>query len=343
MIRRFAFFLFSFMILSVLVSLDALKSYDSEYPLRLGPDLGGVETRQVFRQEIEEVGAEVVLLGDSVLRDSVDGDMFTSLVGLQAHKISQGGSATAFWYLALKNSIIYSEPKPEHLVIFFRDTMLTSPGLRVTGSYATVIDEFAGEEDTLLVELAFINQMSPVEQFAAKYIPLYGERLILRESLDNRLKNTLPGILLGCRGECVQTAIDTVFEEDQLDIDEADKVIVRAEDYLYRLEEMRFEKRLEESFLPEILHIAREAGIQLTFVRTKTWRYPELEDEPPALQRYHQDLASYLAANGIALLDFAHDPRITRDMYKDDIHMSLDGRAIFTPMLAEAFLSQVVR
>ena len=339
--RRFILFLVSFLVISGLTSLDAVRTYDSGYPLALGPDLGGIETRQVFRQEIEEVDAEVVLLGDSVLRDSVDGELFSSLVGMQAHKISQGGSASAFWYLALKNSIIYAEPKPEYLVIFFRDTILTSPGLRVTGNYSTVIDEFAGEEDTLLVELAYVNQMPAVEQFAGKYIPLYGERLNLRESIGNRLKNTLPGALLDCQGECVQTAINTVFEEDQLDIEEADKVIVRAEDYLYRLEEMRFDRQLEKSFLPEILRIAGDAGIKLAFVRTKTWRYPELEDEPPALQRYHQDLASYLEENGIPLLDFSHDPRITREMYKDDIHMSLDGRAAFTPLLAEEFLEQV--
>ena len=340
--RRFILFLVSFLVLSGLTSLDALRTYDSGYPLILGPDLGGIETRQVFRQEIEAVKAKVVLLGDSVLRDSVDGELFSSLVGMQAHKISQGGSASAFWYLALKNSIIYAEPKPEYLVVFFRDTILTSPGLRVTGNYATVIDEFAGEEDTLLVELAYVNPMPGVEQLAGKYLPLYGERLKLRESIENRLKNTLPGLFLDCNGECVQTAINTVFEEDQLDIEEADKVIVRAEDYLYRLEEMRFERQLEASFLPEILRIAGEAGIKLAFVRTKTWRYPELEDEPPALQRYHQDLASYLEEKGIPLLDFAHDPRITRDMYKDDIHMSLDGRDAFTPLLAEAFLMKVV-
>jgi hypothetical protein len=340
--QRFILFSTLFLVLCGLISLDAVLTYESGYPLTLGPNLGGVETRQVFRQEIEEAGAEMVLLGDSVLRDSVDGELFGSLIGMRAHKISQGGSASAFWYLALKNNIIYAEPKPEHLVVFFRDTMLTSPGLRVTGNYSVVIDEFAGEEDTLLVQLAYINQMHPMEQFAGKYLPVFGERLKLRESLENRLKNTVPGFLLDCQGECVQTAIDTVFEEEQLDLEESDKVIVRAEDYLYRLEEMRFEKRLGESFLPEIMRIAREAGIRLSFVRTKTWRYPELEDEPPALQRYHRELASYLAENDVVLLDFAHDARITRDMYKDDIHMSLEGRAAFTPMLAEAFLERVV-
>ena len=175
--RRFFLFLISFLVLFGLISRDAVESYDTGYPLLLGPNLGGIETRQVFRQEIAEARPEVVLLGDSVLKDSVDVEAFSRLAGMPAHRIAQGGSASAFWYLALKNNIADATPKPEYLVIFFRDTMLTSPGLRVTGDYFPVIDEFAGEEDTLLVELAYINPMPWLEQAAGRYLPLYAVRL----------------------------------------------------------------------------------------------------------------------------------------------------------------------
>jgi len=343
MMRRFLLFLTFFLVLCGLISRDTVVRYDTGYPLSLGPDLGGIETRQVFRQEIAEARPDVVLLGDSVLRDSVDAKAFSSLAGIPAHRIAQGGSASAFWYLALKNSIADASPKPETLVIFFRDTMLTSPGLRVTGDYFAVINEFAGEEDTLLVELAYINPMSWLEQAAGRYLPLYGERINLREILETRLKNTLSGAWLDCRGECVQQALDETFAGEKQDAGEADQAIVRAEDYLYRLEELNFERRLEKSFLPEILRIAEEAGIHLVFVRTKTWRYPDLEDEPAALQRYHQDLAAYLEENGAVLIDFSHDPRLARQLYKDGIHMNADGREVFTRLLAAAFLEQVIR
>jgi lysophospholipase L1-like esterase len=97
-----------------------------------------------------------------------------------------------------------------------------------------------------------------------------------------------------------------------------------------------FELQLPRSFLPEIVRLCKENGIQLILVRMKTLNFPVVETEPRALSEYISDLRAYLDQNDVVLLDFSHDVRLTSAHFLDAVHMNAEGRAVFTPMLADA-------
>jgi len=50
-------------------------------------------------------------------------------------------------------------------------------------------------------------------------------------------------------------------------------------------------------------------------------------------------MADYLKKEGIPLLDFAHDPNMTLDLFHDEMHLNPQARSVFTPLVAEKFLT----
>jgi lysophospholipase L1-like esterase len=85
-----------------------------------------------------------------------------------------------------------------------------------------------------------------------------------------------------------------------------------------------------------MIHLAQKNNIQLILVRTKHLTYPTEASEPLALREYMQKFKAYAAQNNITVLDFAHDERLTPDLFADSHHLTEAGKAVFTEMLAEA-------
>ena len=126
-----------------------------------------------------------------MLDAAVNEDSVTEQLGKSIHMAGLPGTASTIWYAMIKNNIVVAEHQPEYLIIFFRDSLMTVPGYRVTGRYLELVDEFVTPADTLLIERAYINQMTPLERFMEAYVPLYGARWIIRESIDHTLAISL--------------------------------------------------------------------------------------------------------------------------------------------------------
>ncbi|MGB8983331.1 MAG: DUF1574 family protein, partial [Anaerolineales bacterium] len=124
------------------------------------------------------------------------------------------------------------------------------------------------------------------------------------------------------------------FETDQLN-----ETINSAENFLYTDENLDFETQIGQSFLPEMIRISRENNIKLVLVRTKILRFSNESPEPAALTHYMSDLRAYAQSQDVILIDFAHDERLTADLYKDIHHLNLDCKPVFTQMLIEAIES----
>jgi hypothetical protein len=310
------------------------KRYDVVYPKKLGPKLDQFVRKQ-YQEEIVQQKSDMVLIGDSVLLLSVDAAQLSSLIGKQAYSLAIPGSASAVWYLAMKNIVATSPRKPAQVVIVFRDTILTAPGYRVNGKYFSLVDELASPDDTVLVEKAFIQQMNPLEKWGDRFLPLYGSRLRLRETVDYYIRYTLPG-LVGCSKQCNDDANIAVFQDLNLDANLLVEAIATAESYLYNPERLDFASQLPQSFLPEIVDLARKNNIQLILVRTKHLNDPSAATEDASLQAYITALKQYASKNNVIVLDFAHDDRLTSDLFTDSHHLSQRGAVVFTGMLAEA-------
>ena len=136
------------------------------------------------RDAITAQKPQIVLLGDSMVEENVDTPVLSQKLGRSVYTISYPGSATALWYLAIKNNIIVSPNKPPVLVIMFRDTVLTAPAYRADGKFTSAIDTLAGANEPLLTRLAYVNNMNPLEKFAKQHFPLYEFGFQVRDRVE---------------------------------------------------------------------------------------------------------------------------------------------------------------
>jgi hypothetical protein len=309
--------------------------YGIPYPQKLGPKFDPiVKSEYIDAMSASQPG--IVLIGDSVLYFSVDQNQLTSLLNMETYSIGVPGSASAVWYLTLKNMILESTYSPKYAVILFRDTMLTLPSFRTTGRYFELLDDFARPRESLVTELAFINQMAPVEKLAEQYLPLYSARWELRKRLDERVRYRASSILLNCSKPCTDDALNSIFGKQGVDVVALNRAIADSQQTLYTSAALNFDNQIDKSFLPPIIRLAQKNNIKLIFVRTKTLTYFERAYEPPQLRAYIKSLDEYLSKQDhVYFLDLAHDKRIKTEYFADSVHFNEKGKDAFTKILAD--------
>ena len=294
---------------------------------------------RAYQQSINKDKPSVVLIGDSTLDHGVDETYLSNLTNKSVYKLARHGSASAAWYLLVKNNIINARHKPEQVVIFFRGTMLTTPEFRTTGTYQVLLDELAKPDDQLLIDLAYISQMNWLEKKLDSYFPLYAHRQLVRTTLERVIKYPFLESALNLNGTEVDEAVNKVFGDSQ--IAQLNAIINAVDSYLYQPEKLDFEAQLPRSFLPEIIRLCKENDIQLILVRIKVQEFPTLESQPVGMHEYVNSLEQYLSQNDVIFLDFGTDPRIDPGDFYDPLHMTEAGQKTFTEILAES-LREVV-
>lgn len=321
-------------ILFLIINIYIPSYYGSEYPKTLGPKF----TARINDEHLGRINKskpELILVGDSTLGLGVNQLLLTERTAMETYSLAIPGSATAAWYLAMKNIIPKSAKQPKYVVVLFRDTMLTIPYYRTTGRYLELLDDYASKNEPLLIELAFINQMSPLEKFSEQYIPLYGLRWEIRNTLDNQLRYVSPSALAGCERECADDAVKSIFGRE-INVSALSQAMDDAGGTLYTPEEMDFDSHVDESFLSPMLELAQKNNTTLIFVRLKTLRYHSINDQPMALRNYISSLDTYLSTySNVYYLDFAADERIIDSYFADGIHLNETGRDAFTLILAD--------
>lgn len=332
-----SFLRFSLLLVLVLALLSVVipLRYGVRYPHPVGPLFNEFYKRDSLLAIATEK-PQIVMVGDSVFMRGVDRKKLAAETGKTVYGIGVAGSASALWYAVIKHDLIPSPYKPEALIIVFRDTMLTTPGYRVNGSYFKQLDEYAVPDDTLIIERAYVNLMNPLEKLAEGYFPPYGSRLRLRESLDRIIRYRGNQILLNCDHDCTDTAMGMVFGAGNLEQNILGDAIGTAESYLYSAQALDFDRQLERSFLPEMVRMLRENGTQLILVRTKTMRFPDEDSEPLALKTYINKLSAYLQTNGVILVDYGQDERLKEEYFYDPLHLNEAGREVFTALIVDA-------
>jgi hypothetical protein len=316
----------------LLSSLTFPVYYNGPYPHPPGPTFDRGINRS-YMHAIDDRRPDLILLGDSVLTKGVDEAALQELTGLPVYRLDVPGSSSALWYLILKHNLVPAQHQPRYLVVLFRDTILTAPTFRVNRPYFGLIDKFADSKDALLIERAYVSQLSPAQIALERYIPLYTYRAEVRESIDAGLYRILPG-LIGCDAACVEDR--TAEALGDVPAERMAAAILQAEQPLYLPRELDFAGRVERSFLPELIELTRQRGMRLILVRAPTRIFPGPEAEPEALKQYLRHLAAYLAAENVLLLDLAWMDEIQDSHFVDPHHMTVEGKALFTRLLAAA-------
>ena len=332
--RAFTNYLLLLVLTGLAFSAVLMAGSNAGYPAPVGPQFDN-HIRKNFLTAITQDQPDIVLLGDSMLDIGVDPVRLGTRLDRKVYDIALRGSASTLWYLILKNNIVDAPVPPKYLIIFFRDSLLTVPGFRVQGRYLEQIDEYATSKDQLLIERAYLNLMSPPEIWAERYFPPYSFRWQVRAKLDDLIRNLLPGEILACSNECTDRAMNVVFGDNNLDPTFLSNAIDAADEYMYRPENLDFDRQVEISFLPEFIRLTREHDIHLILVQMKTVEFSSASREGSNLARYRADLGQYLDRNGVTYLDFSSDPRIKDDFFYDTLHFTEEGRAAFTEMLID--------
>lgn len=330
--------------LLLLLSLAALtwglpRLFHAPYPAQAGPTFDDA-VRHRYTTILSENKVKLVLVGDSVLEQGVDAQALSDQLGVPSYAIAIPGSTSPFWYLILKNIILEAEPRPDAVVILFRDTILTLPDFHVNGGYVNELDQFATAHEEVLLERAYLNFMNPIERFALTWLPLYSSRQRITYTADFYSRNMLSALLMpSCTGDCLDRANAVIYHIENVVPEFQEAALVEDEEFLFTARAMDFDATVNVSFLPEIIRLARENGIRLILVHERTLLFPAAAAEPKALQEYKHKLADYLKAEGVPLIDFSHDPRLPADYFTDVLHMNDAGKAVFTQLLAEALKS----
>ncbi len=313
---------------------------DIPFPRQPGPEFDK-RARKSYITLIDNEHPDIVMLGDSTLMDGVDPDLLSELTGKKVSSFHAPGSASAFWYIVLKNNIIIAEHHPRVLIVVFRGTMLTAPGYRVHGGYFVKLDEFAAKDEPVLLERAYLNHMNRAEIWSEQYFPLYGAREDIRKKIDSRIRYSLPG-WLDCDRTCTDDSMYAVFISADLEPGQLRNAVAAAETYLYTPAQLDFSRQVESSFLPEMIRLSRERGIQLVVVRLKNEMTGTGNRETASMKNYIADLSAYLDEQGVVFLDYGRDPRLGSEYFKDALHLNPEGEIVFTRILAEG-LNEVLK
>lgn len=284
---------------------------------------------------LRQARPEVVLLGNSMMGEGVDDQLFMNKTRLRTIKLWGGGWSSAMWYLAMKNVIAPANPRPKTVVLFFRDHFLTYPTYRVTGEYKKWVDQLTGPEEPLLERLAYLNAMDPLTYQLNQNWSLFQKREHLKESLESNVKSWVGSIYGHPDTESVNQSIHHIFGVDNLLAEELGNAQLKSEEVkdknLYD-----FQKSLPVSFLPEMVRIARDSNIQLALVRVKRRREAEGRSKPAGLDEYIRDLKRWCSEQQVPLIDFSNEPQLTLDLYADGDHLNRsDGQTLFTQLLVE--------
>ena len=213
-------FLFRYLLLALaaFLGLNALLPHWllQDYPRSLGPQFSP-HIRLDLQKPINTQQPQDILLGNSVIVNGLDPDLFQSITRRTTLHFSFNGAASAYYYLILKNIIATAESTPEYVLLFFIDNWLTRPELMVSGGpFLQIIDEVAGDDEAILLSKAYLNQLDPFLTYLDSRVMLFGERQTLKGKIDARLKYPLSDWLMDCGRDCLDNALDTAFFYDNM-------------------------------------------------------------------------------------------------------------------------------
>jgi len=287
--------------------------------------------------KLRPLKAEIALLGNSMLGRGIDNDLFRNLIRNKAILIGPGGAASAWYFLVVKNILSRQDIKPKVIVLFFRDYDLTLPTYRVNDNFKYRIDLLCTINEAVLDKKAYLANYSKIELGLLKYWPLYQRRKDFKAFMDSTIKAKTAKSVFGYSKIQSDQAIDKVFADAKMVQSILTKFQNNYEEELL-VKPQNFNEILNTTFLPNMVQICQNTGIQLVLLRVKKRNYLDPKyKENEALTKYFEDMKVYLKQHEIPLIDFSHDTRLNESHYADGDHLNTTtGIKKFTFMVAEA-------
>lgn len=293
-------------------------------------------------EKINKNRPELLLVGDSMLGESVDADRLSRLLGKRCLKVWVGGSSSAWWYLVIKNIVSQTTPKPKFIGVFFRDNDLTLPQYRTTGNHKEWIFNLAGLDENLLMELSYFQRLSIFERLLIKIFPVYAQCEEIKDRMDVFIKRKIAAVMFNSDEREISKAISATFADRKMDKELFHQRQIQddyAEDSFRN--DMNFNP--EKSFLPAMIKHSKESGAELFLVRVKRKRDIEQGKQTDELVNYIEKLETYLEEQNVELIDYTDNDAITKEHYGGGDHLNRQsGRTVFTSLLAKDLSGKIV-
>ncbi len=294
------------------------------------------QMKAAYLAELNSYQPEIVLLGNSMVGRNVNHMLLQSLLKRKVSKFALGGSSSRWWYLMTKNVIVKASPAPKVMVLFFRDQFLTDPKFRLN-SANQLMNEYFYEGEELLVEELSYDAASTLY----RKLPIYDKKHFVNEEITQGLKNTA-NYLTQTQPKRLANALDKSFDESKM-IEEI-ITIQQVEAAKARSEQLfDFDHQIDRSFLPHIIQLTKDRGIQLILVRIRA-RWAVLgEPENPKLTKYMEGMNLYLKQKGVPLIDYTFDDRVKLSMYAEGSHLNEPGMNEFTKQVFAGDLKALLK
>jgi len=280
---------------------------------------------QAAASALREAQPEYVVVGDSMAGVRLDPAQLSRRLGHSVAGLYRPGSPVAYWYLALKNFAIRNELHSLRGAVFvFRDDQLTAQVV----VDPLLLDTAARDEEPELDRVMAAHRLgrfSGVHRAARALYQFDRTRVWLEPRLTKAPAGFAadpPALLNTINTEVF--ALDKLRKFDASDLPQTDDAA------------LDFDREVGRSLLPEVLALAKSAGVRLAFVcaqRRPTEFGPAPRSRP--LTIYLQQLEKYLVANGAYYYDDRGDPDEPLSVYADGDHLTSRGRAIYTDRFAE--------
>lgn len=275
---------------------------------------------------------EAILTSNSYGARGVDARVISKKLQKNFCTITDGGKYSWWWYAVLANIAIQQKPPPNIFVVLFTETRLTDPFFNERKTKKEIESGLAnisaGTEPNLASKLNLFDM--PRWAFPVyRHSKLYRQRSLLKEQVYTYAKD-FASLILGVDPRAAPGMIRTVMQPTSI----ASKMPLPDGD------RFNFLSRVQDSFLPEMLSMAKAHDIQIIFVLGKT-KIPPTPANRIKMEKYSQDLRSYLENNEAKFIDFTNDTRLHSSLFGSNYHLSPEGRAIFSEMLGDE-LYQIV-
>jgi len=305
-------------------------------PSLIRPKVATEDEMAKLIRDLQESKPEYIFIGNSMLDSRLDKKKFEELSGSSCQIVWHGGVMSAVWYLIVKNVIATSKIYPKSIFIFFRDTYLTEPDYRVSGTYRRYLNIYStGKEKILEDKLLTKNILHNRYEIAiTKLYPLMQLKTKSRGKISGAAALMTKLIPLRFTQHFKISDVNNLFDFKNSRIVAVDGENIEENEWNYN-----FNEALNSSFLPIIVELSKSEKLTLVFIRVKKRPiHGSLAIQKPELNKYINDLKIYLASNDIGFYDFTGHPEITLDLYASGDHLNEEGKKKFTEIFVNTLI-----
>jgi hypothetical protein len=281
---------------------------------------------------LQRYNPDFIFLGNSMLESRIDqAHMERLLPGRSVFLLTGSGDSSAAWFLELKNYVAASGAQPGRIFIFFHDDDFLRPMKNTTGIYRLKMDMISREHEPVLEAVRELNRTP--EMMIDDLVAVrrgYSAANRLADRAAYAAAHTLAGAPPGGLPE-LRKSMNRMFD--------LDNARTRAAQFNYRDDSLfsyeYFEDAISNTFLPEIVKLAKTRNLPLVFYCVET--APDASGRAhrgAALREHLADIREYVESNGFEYMDITGDPALSAHMYSDDVHVSPAYRKAYTDIFA---------